>query len=102
MANRIHNWPAELQIFLADLKRNPDLTDCCSIDLELNPEEVRDLSLFEVAARNGRVRFKAPDATTLVGCMNPLLGLGASNRCGDCAKVRVSFHGVSAEKGAVQ
>ena len=97
MSDRIHNWPAELRAFLADLKRNPDLDDCFWADLELNPQEVADLSLFEVAARNGKVRFKAPDGTALVGCMNPLLGLGRSARCEHCAKVRVSFHAVSRE-----
>jgi hypothetical protein len=97
MPDRVHNWPAELQRFLTDLKRNPDLEDCFWADLELSPDEVADLSLFEVAARNGRVRFNISDGTTLVGCMNPLLGLGRSARCADCAKVRVSFHGASVE-----
>ena len=96
MSDRIHNWPAELQDFLRDLKRNPDLDDCFWVDLELSPREVADLSLFEVAARNGKVRFRTADGTALVGCMNPLLGLGGSARCNECAKVRVSFHGVSA------
>jgi hypothetical protein len=95
--DRVHNWPTELQWLLADLKRNPDLEDCFWTDLELSPHEVAELSLFEVAARNGRVRFKTSTGTTLVGCMNPLLGLGGSARCEDCARVRVSFHAVSAE-----
>ncbi len=97
MPDRIHNWPAELQGFLLRLRQNSDLKDCYWVDLELNPEEVRDLSLFKAATRNGRVRFRTPDGRTLVGCMNPLLGLGGSGQGEDCAKVRVSFHGVSAE-----
>ena len=97
MPDQIYNWPAELQGFVLRLRRNSDLKDCYCVDLEMKPEEVSDLSLFKATTRNGRVRFRTPDGRTLVGCMNPLFGIGGSRQGEDCAKVRVSFHGVSAE-----
>ena len=95
MPDRIHNWPVELRTLISRLEPNPDCPDCYWIDIDLTSDEVKEVSLFEVVSRPGRVRFAEPSGRTLVGCMNPLVGLGAPQRPGTAARVRISFHAVS-------
>jgi hypothetical protein len=95
MAGVVHNWPAEIAQLIAGIKSNPEQPDSYFAIADVTREELTIVALFEVAARNGRVRFLVPDAAaSLVGCMNPIVGLGPSSKA---ARVRISFHDVSAE-----
>jgi hypothetical protein len=89
-----HNWPASSELLLARLDRQPNRPDCYFTDVDVTVEQLRELNLFEGAARHHCVCFTAPGLSgTMKGEMNPLLGLGSpAMDAGAAACVRISFH----------
>jgi hypothetical protein len=80
---------------LSQLQPNPDQPDTYAAEVDLTEEQVKELALFEVASRNGRVCLSVPGSSlVLVGCMNPLVGLGAASTPESAARIRISFHDV--------
>jgi hypothetical protein len=97
-AGVVHNWPREIGQLLASLKANAERRDSYFAVADVTRDELTTVALFEVAARNGRVCFGEPSSPTrLVGCMNPIVGLGRPGSSSQAAKIRISFHDVSAE-----
>jgi hypothetical protein len=99
MSAHVHDWPAEFQGLLAGLSSNPRHPGCYAVEVDLTAEDLKVIGLFEVASRIGRVRFReGSNPAPLVGCMNPLVGIGHPADGGAySARVRISFHDVVPE-----
>ena len=94
-AGILHSWPAEIQHLLSNITKNPEQPDTYFATADVTRDELTAVALFEVAARNGRVKFSIPgSASSLVACMNPIVGLGSSTKA---ARIRISFYDASAE-----
>ena len=101
MSGVLHHWPAAMEQLLSQLQPNPDQADTYAAEVDLTGDQVKELALFEVASRNGRVCLRVPGKSqVLIGCMNPLVGLGAASSPGCAARIRISFHDVRAAKSA--
>jgi hypothetical protein len=95
MSGVLHRWPAAMEQLLSRLRPNPDRSDIYATEVDLTADQVKELALFEVASRNGRVCFSVPDRLlVLTGCMNPLVSIGAASATGCAARIRLSFHDV--------
>ena len=95
MSGVLHRWPAAMEQLLSRLRPNPDRSDIYAAEVDLNADQVKELALFEVASRSGRVCFSVPGRSlVLTGCMNPLVSIGAASAPGCTARIRISFHDV--------
>jgi hypothetical protein len=95
MSSVLHHRPAAMEQLLSQLRPNPDQPDTYAAEVDLTADQVKELALFEVASRNGRVCFSVPGRSqVLTGCMNPLVGLGAATAAEYAARIRISFHDV--------
>ncbi len=80
MSGVVHHWPAAMEQFLSQLHPNPDQPDTYAAEVDLTGDQVKELALFEVASRNGRVCFSVPGRPrVLTGCMNPVVSIGAAS-----------------------
>ena len=55
MSGVVHHWPAAMEPLLSPLHPNPDQPDTYAAEVDLTGDQVKELALFEVASRNGRV-----------------------------------------------
>jgi hypothetical protein len=95
MSGVLHRWPAAMEQLLSRLRPDPDRSDIYAAEVDLTGEQVKALALFEVASRNGRVCFSVPGRSqVLIGCMNPLVSIGAASTPECAARIRISFHDV--------
>jgi hypothetical protein len=84
-----------MEQLLSRLRPNPDRPDIYATQVDLTAGQVKELALFEVASRNGRVCFSVPGRPrVLTGCMNPVVSIGAASAPGCAARIRISFHDV--------
>jgi len=84
-----------MEQLLSRPRPNPDQPDTYAAEVDLTADQVKELALFEVASRNGRVCFSVPGRSqVLTGCMNPLVSIGAASAPGCTARIRLSFHDV--------
>jgi hypothetical protein len=84
-----------MEQLLSRLRPNPDRSDIYAAEVDLTADQVKELALFEVASRSGRVCFSVPGRSlVLTGCMNPLVSIGAASAPGCTARIRISFHDV--------
>jgi hypothetical protein len=95
MSSVLHHWPAAMEQHLLQLRPNPDQPGTYAAEVDLTTDQVKELALFEVASRNGRVCFSVPGRSlVLTGCMNPLVSIGAASTPECAARIRISFHDV--------
>ena len=95
MSGVLHRWPAAMEQLLSRLRPDPDRSDIYAAEVDLTAGQVKELALFEVASRNGRVCFSVPGRSlVLIGCMNPLVSIGAASTPECAARIRISFHDV--------
>jgi hypothetical protein len=95
MSGVLHRWPAAMEQLLSRVRPNPDRPDIYATQVDLTAGQVKELALFEVASRNGRVCFSVPGRPrVLTGCMNPVVSIGAASAPGCAARIRISFHDV--------
>jgi hypothetical protein len=84
-----------MEQLLSWLRPDPDRSDIYAAEVDLTAGQVKELALFEVASRNGRVCFSVPGRSqVLIGCMNPLVSIGAASTLECAARIRISFHDV--------
>jgi len=99
----IIEWPAELKHLLdgAQIAPGHDGKRFCRIDVDVDSRTLLLLHEFEAHVRHRQVRLSLPDrATSVVGEMNPVLGLGgADDPTRHIGKVRISFHDLQENPG---
>jgi hypothetical protein len=90
-----HAWPVQFQPLLSGLVERIGQANCWFADVDLSNAQIKDLNLFFASSRHGQVCFTLPDGQSVIGRMNPLLGLGSpADPSRHHGRARISFHEV--------
>jgi hypothetical protein len=100
--NPIVDWPPALNHLLEGAQIALGREHHCRIDVDVDRDTLLLLNEFEGHVRHRKVQLRpAGGARSVVGEMNPLIGLGAaSDPARHIGKVRISFHDLQDEDHA--